>query len=242
MCSECGCDTISHEEIHRSGKSHHHTSERITIERNVLEDNNRTAMYNRGFCSARKWLMLNIVSSPGSGKTTLLENTATRLCGKADLLVIEGDQQTDNDARRIARTGTEAIQINTGNGCHLNAAMIRPLLEKNGQPHGSIILIENVGNLVCPALFDLGETERIVMLSVTEGDDKPLKYPYIFANATACIINKTDLLPYVPCDINAIKDNILHINPDIRIFETSALLGTGMEAWYSYLLSTAENL
>lgn len=242
MCSECGCDTISHAEMHRSGQSHHHMPERIAIERNVLEDNNRKAMYNRGFCSARKWLLLNIVSSPGSGKTTVLENTVAQLRDKTSMLVIEGDQQTDNDAQRIARTGTDAIQINTGNGCHLNAAMIRPLLEKSDLPTGSIILIENVGNLVCPALFDLGEAERIVVLSVTEGDDKPLKYPYIFANATVCLINKTDLLPYVPCDINAMKDNILHINPNLRIFETSALLGTGMETWCDYLLSTLQNL
>ena len=228
--------------MHRSGQNSLHRTERIVIERNVLEDNSRTAMYNRGFCTAKQWLSLNMVSSPGSGKTTILENTVVRLREKHALLVIEGDQQTDNDARRIARTGAEAIQLNTGNGCHLNASMIRPLLEKSNLPPQSIILIENVGNLVCPALFDLGESERIVVLSITEGDDKPLKYPYIFADADVCLINKIDLSPYVPCDINAMKDNMLHINPDIRIFETSALLGTGMDAWCDYLLSTVQKL
>ena len=242
MCKECGCDTLSHEEMHLKGMAHKHPIDRIAIERNLLEDNDNTAMYNRGYCAARRWVMINMVSSPGAGKTTLLEKSIERLKESVAFYVIEGDQQTDNDARRIARTGVDAVQINTENGCHLNAAMIRPLLEEATLSQGGIVLVENVGNLVCPALFDLGENCRVVVLSVTEGDDKPLKYPYIFTHADVCIINKTDLLPYVPCDMETLRSNIRSVNPDAKILELSALDGTGLDTWCHYLKHLSEEI
>ncbi len=221
MCENCGCDP--------------RTTKRVEIEQNILESNDLSAAENRAYCLKRGWLMLNLVSSPGAGKTTIIEQTIARMKSHTPFFVIEGDQQTDNDARRIAATGVDAVQINTENGCHLNASMIHSHLEQCNLPSGGIIIVENVGNLVCPALFDLGEKLRIVILSITEGDDKPLKYPYIFNSSAVCLINKTDLAPYVPAQIETIKNNLLHINPQIKIFELSASRGDGIQEWCDYL-------
>ena len=182
-----------------------------------------------------------MVSSPGSGKTTLLESTIKRL-GERDfhkIAVIEGDQHTDNDAGRIRNLGIPAIQINTHNGCHLDARMVSSAFDELAVKD-TLLFVENVGNLVCPAMFDLGESLRVVLLSVTEGDDKPLKYPYMFAGADICIINKIDLLPYVDSDVARLKDNALKINPQLCFFEISATRGMGMDEWCEYLLACFE--
>lgn len=178
---------------------------------------------------------MNFVSSPGAGKTTLLEKTIEALKSEIPFFVIEGDQQTMNDAERIDATGVPVIQINTGSGCHLDAVMINSAVRQLSPESGSILLIENVGNLVCPALFDLGEEKRIVVISVTEGDDKPIKYPTIFRNADLCIINKTDLLPYVTFDVEKTKEYARRINPNVAFIETSATKGDGMDAWFEWL-------
>ena len=196
MCATCGCSSDQH---HEHNDHHHHDQKTvIDVERDILHQNNLLAERNRGYFDAKNILCLNLVSSPGSGKTSLLEKTLTDLKGELDFVVIEGDQQTTNDADRIHATGTKVTQINTGKGCHLDSHMIFHALQGLKPKENSVLFIENVGNLVCPAMFDLGEKERVVIMSVTEGDDKPLKYPDMFHTSTLCIINKTDLLPYVP--------------------------------------------
>jgi hydrogenase nickel incorporation protein HypB len=176
------------------------------------------------------------MSSPGSGKTTLLERTIKSLEGKRPVAVIEGDQQTLRDAERIQGAGAPVVQVNTGNGCHLDAEMIRQALDRLELQQDSLLFIENVGNLVCPSLFELGERNRIVIISVTEGEDKPLKYPTMFERAHTCIINKTDLLPYVRFDTELVKQHALTVNPHLYIMELSALSGEGMEPWIQWLL------
>ena len=176
-----------------------------------------------------------MVSSPGSGKTTLLEKTIDFLKKEINIYVIEGDQQTMNDSDRINAAGARVIQINTGNGCHLDAEMINKAVKKLNVSENSVLVIENVGNLVCPALFDLGESHRVVIISVTEGDDKPLKYPNMFHTSDICIINKTDLLPYVDFDIDKTKEYALKANHHLRFFEVSAKTGEGMDKWYKWL-------
>ncbi|WP_435522029.1 hydrogenase nickel incorporation protein HypB [Coprobacter tertius] len=243
MCTTCGCDHdshegLSHEEMHRMGiaHDHHHEHERIhRVEQDILSKNNLAAERNRGYFEAKEIICFNLVSSPGSGKTTLLERTFMLLKDKLPLYVIEGDQQTTNDTDRIKATGVPCLQINTQNGCHLDASMVHKALHELNPQGRSLLFIENVGNLVCPALFDLGEKERIVVISVTEGDDKPLKYPYMFESADICIINKIDLLPYVDSDIERIRNNALKINPRLKFFEISASKGDGMEEWCDYL-------
>jgi len=178
---------------------------------------------------------LNIVSSPGSGKTSILEKTIRDLISTYKFFVIEGDQQTTRDADRIERSGAAAIQINTGTGCHLDAKMIHLALKKMEPDNHSILFIENVGNLVCPALFDLGEQKRVLVISVTEGDDKPLKYPYMFQSADLCIINKTDLLPYVDFNVENAMNYARQLNPDIEFILMSAKTGEGMTEWYDWL-------
>ncbi len=180
------------------------------------------------------------MSSPGAGKTTLLEKTIEALREDIPFAVIEGDQQTMNDAERIDATGAPVIQVNTGSGCHLDAVMVNSAVKQLSPETGSLLLIENVGNLVCPALFDLGEAKRIVVISVTEGDDKPVKYPTIFRNADLCIINKTDLLPYVQFDVGKTREYARRINPDILFIETSATSGEGMEDWFDWLKKLAQ--
>ena len=207
----------------------------VELERDILDKNNRLAERNRGFFEARNILALNLVSSPGSGKTALLERTLTDIGGKINFAVIEGDQQTSRDAERIAAAGSAVVQINTGKGCHLEASMVHDAIRQL-QPEGnSVVMIENVGNLVCPSLFDLGESKRVVVISITEGEDKPIKYPDMFRSADLCVINKIDLLPYLKFDLNALRDYALQVNPKLEFLEVSATVGTGMEAWYQWI-------
>lgn len=207
----------------------------LEVEIDVLDKNNQIAARNRARFAAREQLVLNLVSSPGSGKTTLLTETLMRLKDSVSCAVIEGDQQTVNDAARIRATGTPAIQVNTGKGCHLDAQMIadaspRLPLESNG-----ILFIENVGNLVCPASFDLGERHKVAVLSVTEGEDKPLKYPHMFAAASVMLLNKVDLLPYLNFDVEQCIACAREVNPNIEIILISATSGEGMETWLNWL-------
>lgn len=227
------------------GHSHRHHAESgkrttVSIEEDILGKNNRLAGFNRALFSEKGIFVLNLVSSPGSGKTTLLERTLRDLSGELRCAVIEGDQQTDNDARRIAATGVPVRQINTGAGCHLDAHMIMHGTESFDLDNLDLLLIENVGNLVCPAAFDLGERHKVVVLSVTEGEDKPLKYPQMFRNSTVMLLNKTDLLPHTDFDVEKCKEYSRRVNPDIVIFEVSARSGEGMEAWYLWLRSGAK--
>jgi hydrogenase nickel incorporation protein HypB len=200
-----------------------------------MSENNRLADLNRRFFEGRKVLCLNLVSSPGSGKTTILEKSITALKSKYKISVIEGDQQTILDADRIEKAGAPAIQINTGSGCHLDAYMVESALKKLDIEANSILFIENVGNLVCPALFDLGEQKRVVVISVTEGDDKPLKYPYMFQSSHLCIINKSDLLPYVDFNPEATIKYARSINPDLEFIVLSAKTEEGMDLWYEWI-------
>jgi len=238
MCATCGCSGDQHHHHHNEDHHHHHDQKTvIDVERDILHQNNLLAERNRGYFDAKNILCLNLVSSPGSGKTSLLEKTLTDLKGELDFVVIEGDQQTTNDADRIHATGTKVTQINTGKGCHLDSHMIFHALQGLKPKENSILFIENVGNLVCPAMFDLGEKERVVIMSVTEGDDKPLKYPDMFHTSTLCIINKTDLLPYVPFDINKAKENAKKVNHKLDIIEVSCTSGEGLNQWYDWLKS-----
>ena len=237
MCATCGCSSDQHHE-HDDHHHHHHDQKTvIDVERDILHQNNLLAERNRGYFDAKNILCLNLVSSPGSGKTSLLEKTLTDLKGELDFVVIEGDQQTTNDADRIHATGTKVTQINTGKGCHLDSHMIFHALQGLKPKENSVLFIENAGNLVCPAMFDLGEKERVVIMSVTEGDDKPLKYPDMFHTSTLCIINKTDLLPYVPFDINKAKENAKKVNHKLEIIEVSCTSGEGLSQWYDWLKS-----
>ncbi len=207
----------------------------LEIEIDVLDKNNQLAARNRARFAAREQLVLNLVSSPGSGKTTLLTETLKRLHGTVPCAVIEGDQQTVNDAERIRATGTPAIQVNTGKGCHLDAQMIHDAMQRLPLEDNGILFIENVGNLVCPASFDLGERHKVAVLSVTEGEDKPLKYPHMFAAASVMLLNKVDLLPYLNFDLDACLASARAVNPDIEIMLVSATTGEGMDAWLAWL-------
>lgn len=238
MCATCGCDHDAKVTISKPGADHHHhvhTHEReIKLEEDVLQQNNLLAERNRGFLEAKNIFCVNLVSSPGSGKTTLLEKTIKSLAD-TPLYVIEGDQQTFNDANRIEAAGAQVVQVNTGNGCHLDANMVHQALHELKPENDSTLIIENVGNLVCPSLFDLGEAHRVVMVSVTEGEDKPLKYPNMFATSQVCVINKTDLLPYVDFDVDKFKGYALQINPDLKFMELSATKGDNLENWTDWL-------
>jgi hydrogenase nickel incorporation protein HypB len=211
------------------------TSRLIRLEHELLRRNELIAGQSRAWLDHRRVVALNLMSSPGSGKTTLLERTITDTRGRLQLSVIQGDQATDNDAQRIRRAGARAVQINTGTGCHLDASMVaRGLAELSPAP-GSIVAIENVGNLVCPALFQLGEHTRIAILSVTEGADKPLKYPYLFRGSHVVVFNKADLLPHVDFDLRQSEQYVRDVNPDAITFVVSAKTGQGMDALYDYL-------
>ena len=201
----------------------------------ILSENNRLAERNRGYFEGKHVLCLNMVSSPGSGKTSILEKTILALLPSHKIFVIEGDQQTTRDTDRIEKSGAPVIQINTGTGCHLDAKMIHLALKKMEPDNHSILFIENVGNLVCPALFDLGEQKRVLVISVTEGDDKPLKYPYMFQSADLCIINKTDLLPYVDFNTESAMNYARQLNPDLEFILMSAKTGEGMTEWFNWL-------
>ncbi len=231
----------SHEEHgHQHGHDHSHDdahthTHSISLERNILSKNELIAERNRSFFEGMKIVALNLVSSPGSGKTSILERSITELGEKLNCAVIEGDQQTLNDAERIQKAGAPVIQINTGNGCHLDALMVNKAMKALDLKQNSILFIENVGNLVCPSLFDLGETKRVVIISVTEGDDKPAKYPTMFETAHLCLINKTDLLPYVDFDMEKVKETALKVNPRLEFISLSAKTGEGMSDWYAWM-------
>jgi hydrogenase nickel incorporation protein HypB len=207
----------------------------VQIERDILSKNNDYASQNRTFFKERGILALNLVSSPGSGKTTLLVRSIIELKQSIPLAVIEGDQQTLNDAERIRATGAPAIQINTGKGCHLDAHMVGQALPKIPLPDESLLFIENVGNLVCPAAFDLGEAYKVAILSVTEGEDKPLKYPDMFQAARLMLLNKCDLLPYLNFDVELAIENVRRVNPSIEIIRVSATTGEGLNDWLAWI-------
>ncbi|PXV37572.1 hydrogenase nickel incorporation protein HypB, partial [Salmonella enterica subsp. enterica serovar Newport] len=207
----------------------------LEVEIDVLDKNNRLAERNRARFAARQQLVLNLVSSPGSGKTTLLTETLMKLKDRVPCAVIEGDQQTVNDAARIRATGTPAIQVNTGKGCHLDAQMIADAAPRLPLDDHGILFIENVGNLVCPASFDLGEKHKVAVLSVTEGEDKPLKYPHMFAAASLMLLNKVDLLPYLNFDVEKCIASAREVNPEIEIILISATSGEGMDQWLAWL-------
>jgi hydrogenase nickel incorporation protein HypB len=207
----------------------------ITIERKVLEKNDEVAGQNREVFSRHGIFAINIVSSPGSGKTSLLERTLSKIKNKISVAVVEGDVQTDLDAQRISALGVPAVQIVTKGGCHLEAPLVREALASVDLSRLQLLIIENVGNLVCPANYDLGEAVKVVVASVTEGDDKPLKYPAMFRNASVMIINKIDLLPYVNCRIDDLKRNALSVNPLLKVFETSCVTNAGIDSWCDWL-------
>lgn len=232
----------SHEHDHHHDHHHHdhshdhtHNTRTIAIEQDVLQSNNLLAERNRGWFEAKNIFALNLVSSPGSGKTTLLERTIKDLKGEINCSIIEGDQQTTNDAERIKAAGAPVVQINTGNGCHLDSNMINHAVKKLKPANDSVLFIENVGNLVCPSMFDLGESKRVVIISVTEGEDKPIKYPTMFETSDICIINKIDINPYLEFDIEQCKEYALRVNHHLEFFEISAKTGEGMENWYKWL-------
>lgn len=258
MCATCGCDQPgmvkitnvrdmlfpqSHAHAHKHPHDHHshvHSEQplkrtQVDLELDILHKNNLLAERNRGYFAAKDINAFNLVSSPGSGKTALLECTLRDLGKELDFYVIEGDQQTTNDADRIARFNVPVIQINTGRGCHLDASMVWDALSDLKPKNQSVVFIENIGNLVCPSMFDLGENKRIVIISVTEGEDKPLKYPDMFEGSQVCIINKIDLLPYLKFDLPKLKEYAKRINPSLRFIELSCSSGEGLDQWYAWL-------
>jgi len=211
-----------------------------TLELNVLAKNDLIAAQNRGWFEGRDVLALNLVSSPGAGKTTLLTQTINDLKDRLTFAVIEGDQATLHDAERIRATGCDVVQVNTGTGCHLEAEMVRRGVQTLQPSACSVLMIENVGNLVCPALFDLGERAKVAILSVTEGDDKPLKYPHMFRASQIMLLNKIDLLPYVSFDVDRCIAYARQVNPNIQVFPLSATSGEGLDHWYGWLLDQAK--
>lgn len=252
MCATCGCDADqsvkvlfpgekehAHHHHHHEHNGHHHhhhgESRELLLEKDVLLKNDLTAARNRGYLEAKNIMAINLVSSPGSGKTTLLEKSLKHLKDEFPVCVIEGDQQTTNDAERIEATGVKVVQVNTGKGCHLDADMVQQAIKKLQPADHSLLFIENVGNLVCPSMFDLGEQQRVVIISVTEGEDKPLKYPTMFETADICLINKTDLLPYVDFDVEKAKEYALRVNHHLEFFEVSATKEKGLEPWVNWL-------
>lgn len=227
-------DNDSHDHDHH-GHLHSHEISIVQLEKDILYKNQLTAERNRGFFEALNIFSINLVSSPGSGKTSLLERTISDLKNKMTFSVIEGDQQTTNDADRIHKLNVPVLQINTGKGCHLDSEMISKAVKELKPAQNSVLMIENVGNLVCPAMFDLGELKRVVIISVTEGEDKPLKYPDMFSGSQVCIINKIDLLPYLKFDLEKLKEYARKVNPNLIFFEVSGTSGEGLSAWYDFL-------
>jgi hydrogenase nickel incorporation protein HypB len=254
MCATCGCGDdgavitmagghAPHGHDHPHPHDHSHDdpppTQTITLEQRVLAKNDALAQRNRHWLTERGILALNVTSSPGAGKTTLLEHTIRRLGTGRTVSVIEGDQETLLDADRISAAGARAVQVNTGAGCHLDADMIERALRALQPERDSLLFIENVGNLVCPALFDLGEDSKVVVISVTEGTDKPLKYPHMFAAAELVVINKTDLLPYVDFDLELCAQHARSVNPAVEIIAVSATKGDGMENWFEWIAARA---
>ncbi len=247
MCTTCGCNEPQggvsilkpNEDSHSHDHNHHHHDKTIVeLEHDILHKNQLLAERNRGYFEAKNIDVFNLVSSPGSGKTSFLERTIKDLKNTIPFSVIEGDQQTLNDANRIDALKIPVIQINTGKGCHLDSSMVYNAVKKLEPEENSVLMIENVGNLVCPAMFDLGEHKRIVIISVTEGEDKPIKYPDMFLQSDICIINKIDLLPHLQFDLNLLKDYALKVNPNLQFCEVSATTGEGMNSWYEWLQNT----
>ncbi len=222
MCVDCGCDAERHD------------SRRVEVRRDLLAANDRLAAANRLYFAEKAILALNLVSSPGSGKTSILERTVAAFDSRP-VVVIEGDQQTGRDAERIKAAGAAAVQINTGSGCHLDARMVAAAISELDPPAQSCLFIENVGNLVCPAMFDLGEAAKVVIISVTEGEDKPEKYPYMFRAASLCLINKIDLLPHLDFDLAALKASALAVNPAMIFIGLSARSGEGFSGWLEWI-------
>ena len=242
MCIDCGCAPADHHHHHHDDHQHEHQHaggetprKIISVEEDILSKNNRLAAGNRALLARQGVFALNLVSSPGSGKTTLLEKTLLDLKNDIVFAVLEGDQQTSNDADRIAATGTPAHQINTGAGCHLDAHMVGHGLAHFDLAKVQMLMIENVGNLVCPASFDLGEDFKVSLLSVTEGEDKPLKYPQMFRASEIMLINKIDLLPHLRFDVAKCREYAERVHPGIKIFEISCYTGEGLEPWYAWL-------
>ena len=234
-----------HTHDYGQGPAHAHApglsqSRMVQIEQDILGKNNEYAATNRHRFNRQGILALNLVSSPGSGKTTLLTRTIDDLKSDLILAVIEGDQQTSNDAERIRQTGVKAVQINTGKGCHLDGHMVGHALETLQPDDCSVLFIENVGNLVCPAAFDLGEAHKVAILSVTEGEDKPIKYPDMFHAADLMILNKIDLLPYVAFDVEKCIEYARRVNPGIKVIQLSATTGEGMASWHQWIRATRE--
>lgn len=231
MCTTCGCGTDSNHHHHHHG----HEGDAVKLEKAILDANDQYAEQNRDVLAKNNNIALNFVSSPGSGKTSLLERTIKELGSSHPIAVVEGDQHTDLDAERIRKAGAKAYQINTGKACHLDAHMVGHSFEHLGDIKDGFVMIENVGNLICPAMFDLGEKYRVAIISTTEGADKPLKYPDMFYYADVVIINKTDLSPYVDFDIQACIANIKKIRSDVKIFELSVKTGKGFDNWLDWL-------
>lgn len=264
MCATCGCSTDHEHELEHHDHDHTHDhphpasghplpegegqgaanpradagrseNEVIRLERDLLEKNDRIARENRAWLTQRGILALNLLSSPGAGKTTLLEKTVRDWQEKAPIFVIEGDQETERDADRIRAAGARALQIQTGTACHLDAEMIRNALDEVDPPAGSLLFIENVGNLVCPALFDLGESAKVVIASTTEGDDKPVKYPHMFRAANLVLLNKIDLLPHVPFSEERFRDGLAQVHPGVPLLPACALRDDGLSMWYNWI-------
>jgi hydrogenase nickel incorporation protein HypB len=247
MCATCGCagdELAGH--LHDDGTWHEHGAhphdggqhahgKTVTLAEKVLARNDALAGENRDWLRERDILAVNLMSSPGAGKTTLLERTAAELAGELVIGVIEGDQETDLDAARMRAAGCRVVQVNTGTGCHLDALMVRDALARLDPPGGSVVVIENVGNLVCPALFDLGEAHRVVLASVTEGADKPVKYPHMFRSAGLVLVTKTDLLPYLDFDLARCTADLGTISPGATVLPVSARAGDGIGRWYDWL-------
>ena len=253
MCAICGCsDAVhrhepsahahqhEHEHAREHGHAHEHDSSlehphQHAVQAAILGKNDRIAATTRQFLEEHRILALNVVSSPGAGKTTVLERTIADLRGKREIQVIEGDQATSHDAARIREAGAAAIQINTGTGCHLDAAMVAAALRELAPRPGTLLFIENVGNLVCPALFDLGERAKVLIASVTEGEDKPLKYPHMFRASQLVLLNKMDLLPHVRFDVQRFVRNARQVNSALQVLPISAVGGDGLPHWYSWM-------
>jgi hydrogenase nickel incorporation protein HypB len=228
----------NHDHAHSHDHDHPHphpATALVEMKARVLAKNDALAQRNRAWFAGREILALNLVSAPGAGKTSLIERTIAELRSELPLFVIEGDQATTNDAERIRAAGAPAIQVNTGTGCHLDAEMVARGLARLRPEPGAAVLIENVGNLVCPALFDLGEQSKVVIFSVTEGEDKPIKYPHMFRAASLVIINKIDLLPHLDFDLASAAANLRRVNPRATMLQLSARTGQGMGDWYDWL-------
>jgi len=245
MCDTCGCGetTAHHHHDHDHPHDHKHDqpapTRTVQLEEKVLAKNDAYAAANRSWLAERGVTAINMISAPGTGKTYLLEKTLERLNGRVPCAVIAGDQKTDNDARRLEGKGAEVIQIETVSACHLDAHRVGHAMQHVVRDGTRLLFIENVGNLVCPAAFDLGETFKIALMSVTEGEDKPVKYPSLFTQAPVVVLTKTDLIPHLDWDLAACRENLKRVHPGVFLFELSARTGEGMDGWIDYLARAA---